>query len=179
MISNIKSARLLGYTSLAVGMTEIVGAKWLENRMGIDDHATLIRLYGVRELAAGAAILREPGINGGLAAALWARVAGDVLDIGTLCVAATTTRKRSGLITVAAVILAVTGLDILIASLVQHDVVHGRTISHAARERVVPTTAIPAVAAALSEPTEILPDKMGVSDVSDAQLEQPVSLGNG
>jgi len=167
MISNIKASRLLGYTSLAVGATEIFAAQWLEDQMGVEDHKGLIRAYGVREIGAGGAILRQPGISAGLATALWARVAGDVLDIGTLCAAATVTRKRSGLMTIAAIVIAITGLDILIASLVQHNVVSGRHISLAARDRVTPTNAIPAIAVTPEEPSAV------------EHLEEPVSLGNG
>jgi hypothetical protein len=50
--------------------------------MGMDDYAALIRAYGVREIATGAAILyqRDP------TPWIWGRVAGDALDLATLAV---------------------------------------------------------------------------------------------
>ncbi|MFO7276717.1 MAG: SRPBCC family protein [Pseudomonadota bacterium] len=49
--------------------------------VGAREHGALVRLLGVRELATGAGILlpRRPG-----AAWLWARVAGDLMDLGLL-----------------------------------------------------------------------------------------------
>lgn len=74
------AARGLGVFSLALGAMEIVGAASLARMLGIRGQENVIRMCGVREIAQGVAILtsRDP------TPWIWARVAGDALDIGTL-----------------------------------------------------------------------------------------------
>ncbi len=142
-LSNLQTARLLGWTSLAVGITEVAATDWLEEVMGVGNHKVLIRSFGAREIVAGATILSQPGINAGLAAGLWSRVAGDILDIGMLGEAAAVTRKPLGLATVLGVVLAVTAVDVLVALGVQTELTKGNAASRSARQRVRPSRAIP------------------------------------
>src|SRR5206468_1920913 len=113
MPSNFQAARALGWASLAVGLTEIVATHWLEDELGVDDHDTLIRSFGVREIAAGAMILAQPGINQNLATGLWSRVAGDAADLAVLAKAAKSTRNPRGLAAITSLVAGITGLDIL------------------------------------------------------------------
>jgi len=143
MFSNIKAARLLGRASFAVGATELCATRWLEKTMGVDDHATLIRAYGLREIAAGFTILNQPGLNKPLVGGLWSRVLGDVVDLASLGAAAKSTRRPEGLAAVTALVLAVTGMDVVVASVAQCELARASKISAAARARVQPTAAVP------------------------------------
>jgi len=69
----------LGAFSVGLGLTELLGTRQLEEWLGVDN-AKLIRAYGVREIATGVQIL----MGSRLAPLLWGRVAGDVLDLGSL-----------------------------------------------------------------------------------------------
>ena len=145
-MSNIQMARVLGWTSLAVGALEITATRKLEDEMGIDDHHTLIRAFGIREIAAGVMILSQPGITDALANSLWARVAGDAADVAMLGIAASTTRRPTGLMAIIAIVLAITGLDIFVASRIQTDLNDAKVVSADARNRVTPMAARPAKA---------------------------------
>ncbi len=142
-MSNIQAARALGWTSLAVGATEIIATRWLEDQMGVGNNHTLIRAFGVREIAAGVTILQQPGVNKTLAAGLWARVAGDALDLALLGLAGLVTRNPKGLGVIVGIVLAVTGLDVVVAARVQAELAHAAAVSTAARQRVTPTAAVP------------------------------------
>ncbi|MBV9958997.1 MAG: SRPBCC family protein, partial [Acidobacteria bacterium] len=76
-------------------------------------NTTLIRLFGLREIASGIGIFmqgRKP------AAAVWSRVAGDALDIASLGVAFASPQSKKGRVAFAtANVLAVTALDVLCA----------------------------------------------------------------
>lgn len=77
-------ARGLAWFSFGLGLLEIFGARRLTEFLDIDErHTNLIRAYGVREVAAGIAILSERTPT----AAVWGRVAGDALDLATLAMA--------------------------------------------------------------------------------------------
>ncbi|HET7229479.1 MAG TPA: hypothetical protein VFJ16_05720 [Longimicrobium sp.] len=69
----------LGYFSVGLGLVELLGTRRLEEWLGVEN-AKLIRAYGVREIATGVQIL----MGSRLAPLLWGRVAGDVLDLGSL-----------------------------------------------------------------------------------------------
>jgi hypothetical protein len=143
MFSNIRAARLLGWTSIAVGITEIAATNWLQDELGVDDQDTVIRSFGLREILAGVIILNQPGLNKTLAAGLWARVAGDAMDLAALGKAAEQSRNPKGLASITAVVVMITGLDVLIASLTQRDLHRAATVSTAARKRVHQVSATP------------------------------------
>lgn len=76
-------AKGLGWFSLALGAGEVVFGRTLARWMGMEGAAWILRAYGAREIATGVGILsahrpedRSPW--------MWARVGGDVLDLGTL-----------------------------------------------------------------------------------------------
>jgi hypothetical protein len=73
-------ANMLGWFSIGLGIAEVAAAERLCEFLGMEDRTQLVRLYGVREIAKGAGILtnRTPEKW------MWGRVAGDVLDLGTL-----------------------------------------------------------------------------------------------
>ncbi|GBF04040.1 hypothetical protein DAERI_010212 [Deinococcus aerius] len=107
-------ARGLGWFSVGLGTLEVVAPGSLIRFLGVQEERTsVVRAYGLRELVAGVGLLTQP------AAAttwVWARVAGDVLDIATLGSATTgdpTARKRTG--NTLAMLTAITVVDVLVA----------------------------------------------------------------
>ena len=85
-------ARGLGWFSIAIGVAEMIAPRAVSRIAGVHGHAGLTRLYGLRELACGIGILasRKP------VPFMWARVAGDALDLGTLAVAPNRSERRAG-----------------------------------------------------------------------------------
>ena len=85
-------ARALGWFSIGLGLAELLAPRAVSRLYGGSGrHTTLIRLAGMREIAAGVTIFgggRRP-VSG-----LWARVAGDVLDLATLGAAAASRRTN-------------------------------------------------------------------------------------
>jgi hypothetical protein len=83
-------AQGLGWFSIALGTFELVSPRTVTRSLGMHGQETLVRAYGLREIAKGVGILmaRDP------APWLWARVAGDALDLGTLATAYTDDNPR-------------------------------------------------------------------------------------
>lgn len=106
-------ARGLGWFSLGLGLTELLAPKFIARISGVPENRTgLIRLYGVREIASGIGIFAQKNP----AEAVWSRVAGDVLDLTSLGLAATSPDANKGRLGFAtANVLAVTALDVICA----------------------------------------------------------------
>jgi hypothetical protein len=74
-------ARGLGWFSIGLGLVELLAPERITDFLGVDDrHTGLVRMYGLREIGSGVAILSERTP----AAGVWSRVAGDALDFATL-----------------------------------------------------------------------------------------------
>ena len=103
----------LGWFSVALGASQLFGSRRMARWLGMEDRESLLRAYGLREIATGVGILasRRP------APWLWARVAGDGLDMATLRSAATRAGhpQRQNAELAAAAVVGVTALDILAA----------------------------------------------------------------
>lgn len=105
-------ARFLGYFSLGLGLAELVAPRQMARLTGVRQTG-LLPGYGAREIATGIGILGSSRPTGWL----WARVAGDVLDLVTLgenMAEDNGTRRKRAL--AAAAVAGVTLLDILCAS---------------------------------------------------------------
>ncbi|HYH43608.1 MAG TPA: SRPBCC family protein [Burkholderiales bacterium] len=107
-------ARGLGWFSIGLGLAELMAPRAIARLCGGEGrHTGLIRLYGLREIAAGLMIFsqgRRP------AAGMWSRVAGDAIDIATLAAAAVNPRtNKAGVAFATASVLGVTALDIMCA----------------------------------------------------------------
>src|SRR4051812_33403337 len=79
-------ARSLGWFSIGLGATEILAPGVVARISGAPDNTrarAVIRTYGGREIAQGIAILSSMPRPAGW---MWGRVAGDVLDIGSVAV---------------------------------------------------------------------------------------------
>jgi hypothetical protein len=100
----------LGWFSIGLGLAEVLAPNAMARLVGMPRQPTLVRLYGLRELAAGIGILRERRPTTWLAA----RVAGDALDLATLAANAAARRSDGSRLGLAAVAVAgVTLLDIV------------------------------------------------------------------
>jgi uncharacterized membrane protein len=106
-------ARGLGWFSVGLGLTELLAPRAIAKISGVSNERTsLIRLYGIRELASGIAIFSQQKPT----EALWSRVAGDALDLTSLGVAFTSPNAKRGRVAFAtANVLAVTALDLVCA----------------------------------------------------------------
>ena len=107
-----KLAKGLGWFSIGLGLFELVAARTLCRALGMEGREGLVRAYGVRELATGAAILTShdptPFVYG--------RVAGDALDIATLAAGFGRNNPNNGNLALAtAAVVGVTILDALCA----------------------------------------------------------------
>jgi hypothetical protein len=100
-------ARALGWFSLVLGTAEVLAPRRLCRALGVRNQKRLVQMYGLREIAAGLGVLSQ----GKLAPWMWARVAGDALDLSTLVVGAHHTRRPKALGAAIASIAAVTALD--------------------------------------------------------------------
>ncbi len=102
----------LGWFSIGLGLAEIVAPETIANLIGVSDRKrtrNTLRMYGLREVAAGIGILSQPNAS----AWLWARVAGDVVDLSTLGKAMTSRRtERAKAGAAAAAVLGITALDL-------------------------------------------------------------------
>lgn len=108
-------ARGLGFFSLGLGLSEFLAPRAIARISGIDEENTgVIRLMGLREIFHGLGIFaqgRKP------AEALWARVAGDALDLAALGAAFASPKSSKGRLAFAtANVMAVTALDVICAS---------------------------------------------------------------
>jgi hypothetical protein len=114
-------ANFLGWFSLGLGAAELVAPDALERWLGVEGRRALVQAYGVREIGTGIGILTERRP----AEWVWGRVAGDVLDLGTLATALTpdNPRKRNVLLAMGAV-AGVMALDILCAKQLSQQIVH-------------------------------------------------------
>jgi uncharacterized membrane protein len=82
--TNTRLAAGLGWFSIGLGLAELTAPEGVAKLIGLgaDDRTRgILRAYGAREVATGVAILSSGSDDAGL---LWARVAGDVLDLASL-----------------------------------------------------------------------------------------------
>lgn len=107
-------ARGLAWFSIGLGLAELLAPRTVARLCGLAGNPTsLIRLYGLREIASGVLIFAQGHRP---ATGVWTRVAGDALDLATLSAAAALPRTNRRALTVAATnVIAITALDVLCA----------------------------------------------------------------
>ncbi len=103
----------LGWVSLGIGLTELSFPKGLCRVMGVSKrHSGLMRLLGLREVASGLGLLLQPHRREWV----WARVAGDAIDLALLAVTFRLPRANKGWLgTITAAVAGVTLVDIITA----------------------------------------------------------------
>jgi uncharacterized membrane protein len=103
----------LGWFSVGLGIAEVIAPGAMANMIGVRNEAktrTLLRTYGLRELAAGIGILTQPRPAGWV----WSRVAGDAVDLASLGSALQSNRANKVRVAAAtAAVIGVTALDVL------------------------------------------------------------------
>lgn len=72
-------ARNLGWFSIGLGLAELIAPGRMAKALGLEGKENLLRGYGVREITSGMWALTDTPTP-----AIWSRVGGDLLDIGTL-----------------------------------------------------------------------------------------------
>jgi hypothetical protein len=111
MISYRALARGLGWFSIALGAAEVLAPERMGRMMGLDRRHSMLRGFGLREIAAGVGVLaaRRP------APGMWARVAGDAMDLAALAAALRRRRsRRTRMLAAIGAVAAVTLLDVLV-----------------------------------------------------------------
>ena len=92
-------ARALGWFSIGLGVAELVAPDRITAFIGVDhERATLIRFFGLREIASGIGILAN---HSGPEPWIWSRVAGDAVDLASLGAAMASEESRRGNIALA------------------------------------------------------------------------------
>lgn len=111
-ISPEQVANGLGWFSIGLGLAELLAPRTMSRVIGARrDHPTLMRIFGVREIAAGAVIF-----SGMRAAGCWSRVAGDAIDLACLGKTLATPKSDTGRAVFSTVnVAAVTAVDALTA----------------------------------------------------------------
>jgi hypothetical protein len=111
---NLRSlARPLGWFSIGLGMAELLAPRRIAEAHGAPDAGRVVQGFGVREIAAGIGILAAPQRSAGL----WARAAGDALDIGAAGLAAARAEGRARTIALGtlAFVVGALAVDLLVA----------------------------------------------------------------
>lgn len=88
------AARGVGWFGVGLGLIELFAPKLIQDLLGMRGNTLLLRLFGVREIVTSVPL----ALTNTRAPWLWARVVGDVLDVGCCCAAS----KRARLIVDAA-----------------------------------------------------------------------------
>src|SRR3954465_4663931 len=111
--ADVTAARGLGWASIAIGLTEMLMPKQVEQWLGVGNgkNTAILRVLGAREIAQGIDILSHDDPTPGV----WARVAGDALDSVVLGIAGRKTRNPGGYATITAMVMAIGALDLIFA----------------------------------------------------------------
>jgi uncharacterized membrane protein len=105
-------AAALGWFSVGLGLTEAVATRHLSRFLGLEGRASVVRVFGLREIATGVGVLSQRNLPLGL----WARVVGDALDLAMLGSALSSAQgKRGRVIGALAMVGAITALDVAYA----------------------------------------------------------------
>lgn len=123
MTPAMRASRVLGWVSFAIGAAELLAPQRVARATGLEGNETLLRAYGAREVLAGIGAHSVYPVP-----ALWSRVAGDLLDLGTLAVAGRRedgSRGRNTWIAIAAV-AGITALDAYVATSLANETKEGK-----------------------------------------------------
>lgn len=105
----------LGFAQLALAAFELAKPGALAKSVGLSENHTFLKGFGAREMATGAGLFGWRR-GRGRSAWIWARVAGDAMDIWTLAPALSRNNpKRKAAVAALAIVGAVTIIDILCA----------------------------------------------------------------
>lgn len=108
----VKLGKGLGWFSIGLGLTELVAPRHLARFIGIQEDGKVplvMRLFGLREIAAGAMLLDQPTnpTNG------WSRVAGDLIDLAAMGIAMRNSTSLGRNLFAIGNVLGVTAFDVI------------------------------------------------------------------
>ena len=136
----MKVARGLGWFSIGLGVVEAFAGRSVGRALGMEGQSPVFRVFGAREIATGVAILTMDQPKAGV----WARVAGDALDLAALGSGLTPDNPKKGNLAAAiAVVAGVTWLDIWCARRLSSGRPHGSLATHRKYVAEVPTSRLP------------------------------------
>lgn len=121
---DMAGARGLGWASIAIGLAELLATRQVQRLLGVRptrQQAGILRTLGVRELMHGISLLGARPRSAELAAGVWSRVAGDVLDNVLLASAVKKTRNPTSLAAVAGAVAVIGLLDCIYARRLTQD----------------------------------------------------------
>jgi hypothetical protein len=101
----------LGVFSIALGLAELLAPRKITEALDAQGSERLVQGFGVREIAAGAALIKAPAHS----ARVWSRVAGDALDLAALGLAARKSPSNTLAWSALAFVAGVTLVDVLTA----------------------------------------------------------------
>jgi hypothetical protein len=104
-------ANALGWFSLGLGALETAAPGAVARFLGVPRRDRLIRTMGIREITAGIGILTKEQPSRWM----WARVVGDVMDLGMLGAAVPTSQRRDRVAFSAALVGGILALDVVCA----------------------------------------------------------------
>ena len=107
-VADERAASVLGWFSVALGAAEVFAPHAVARLVGLETQPQLMRLFGAREIASGVGILTHSRPTKWL----WARVAGDIMDLAVLG-AGPVRRERGAREKLAAATAAVVGVTLL------------------------------------------------------------------
>ncbi|HJV86123.1 MAG TPA: SRPBCC family protein [Noviherbaspirillum sp.] len=103
-------AKLLGWFSIGLGVAQLLAPRGVSQAAGVGERPRTMRMVGVREIASGVGILARPRQSGWI----WARVAGDAIDLALLALAGRSAQAQRRRVTLAtAAVAGITALDVL------------------------------------------------------------------
>lgn len=116
-MNSTTAAKALGWFSIGLGVTELMAPGWLQKKLGVSNHGFLTRAFGLREIASGVGILRQPASAGWV----WSRVAGDAMDLAALFKANQESEKRGMVDFSIAMVAGIAALDAIVAMKLQKE----------------------------------------------------------
>lgn len=106
---NVLNAQSLGWLSIGLGLTALLAPRATGELTGLRKRTASLRLVGLRELVSGIGLLNASS----KAPWLWARVAGDVMDLALIASALTPRgAQRARVLTTAGVVAAIAAADV-------------------------------------------------------------------
>src|SRR5215211_8122595 len=105
-------ARGLVWFSIGLGLAEVIAPRALARALGMEGTETVIRAYGMREIATGVGILASEDPTPWI----WGRVAGDALDLATLATGLEGDNpERGNVLAATATVIGATVIDVVCA----------------------------------------------------------------
>lgn len=102
-------ATALGWFSIGIGLAQLLAPRGVSRTVGLNEQPRLMRALGMREIASGVGILSQRVPAGWL----WARVAGDALDLALLGWAGRSSAQRRRIALATAAVAGVAALDLV------------------------------------------------------------------